>query len=174
MSTNNKTIIALVLLAVTAAFSTASVSTNYGTPGKFQGTYYNSPDGRGVTGVITIHADGTVSSVLGDMFAFSAARDNRRSTPARGVWRKVGTNKIRVTIAFFLTEQFGDAYSEGGVIARVSFLAEFNRPEKGRYPGYTTTDVVAEAFLPTQNPNTDAPISVMHLGDGMAYRMEPK
>ena len=183
MLIDRKTVIALVILAFTAVFSTASISTNYGKkPGKpaptnFVGTYYTVIDGVITGGAITLHSDGTVTSVVADMFEFTEGRADRRSTPSHGVWRKLGNNEIRVTTTFFFsgipTDDDPDGvYGEDGLVVKVTYRAIFEGNKNGVSPGYDTRDLVAEVFLPTQNPNTDTPVSIVELGDsGSGYRM---
>ena len=183
MLSKHKTVLALVILAFTAVFSTASISTNYGkNPGKaapvnFVGTYYTVIDGVTTGGVATLHSDGTVSSVLADMFEFTEGRAGRRSTSSRGVWRKLSNNEVRITTTFFFsgvpTDDDPDGiYGQDGLIVKVTYLAIFEANKKGVSPGYDSRDLVAEVFLPTQNPNTDTPVSIVELGDnGGGYRM---
>ena len=70
MRANRKAVLALVIVAFTSVFSTASISTNYGkkpgeaAPTNFVGTYYTVIDGVITGGVVTLHSDGTVSSVV--------------------------------------------------------------------------------------------------------------
>ncbi|MEH6617658.1 MAG: hypothetical protein V7699_07445 [Porticoccus sp.] len=177
MFANRKTIIALLLLAVTAALSTASISTNYGekssqaAPALFQGTYYTVNDGT-IGGTITFHSDGTVSSIVADMFGFAEGRQFRRSTPSQGVWRKVNNNSIQVTTTVFFTEQNGDHYDPDGLIVKVKFLAVFDDPVKGITPGYKSRNLVAEVFVSSQNPNTDTPVSIIELFGNEGFRLE--
>jgi hypothetical protein len=177
MSANRKTVVALVLLAITAAFSTASISTNYGndpakvSPVSFVGTYYTSRDEATIGGMTTFHSDGTVSGVTADMFSFADEQGNRRTTPLLGVWRKTGHHKIQVTSTFFMTEEFGDNYNPGGLVVRISYLAVFDKTVKGLARGYEVRNLVAEAFLPTQNPNTDTPVAVIELAGGGGFRI---
>jgi hypothetical protein len=186
MLANRKTVISLIILAFTAVFSTASISTNYGVkagkaaPVNFVGTYYTVIDGVTTGGVLTLHSDGTVSSLVADMFEFTEGRVGRRSTSSRGVWSKVGNNEVRVTTTFFFsgipTEENPDGvYGEDGLVVKITFRAIFEANKNGVSPGYDSRDLVAEVFLPTQNPNTDTPVSIVELGDnGGGYRMVAK
>jgi len=183
MSINRKTVLVLVILAFTAVFSTASISTNYGkkpgkaAPANFVGTYYTVIDGVTTGGVLTLHSDGSVSSVVADMFEFTEGRAERRSTSSRGVWRKLGNNEVRVTTTFFFSgiptdDEPDGVYAEDGLIVKVSFRAIFEANKNGVSPGYEGRDLVAEVFLPSQNPNTDTPVSIVELGsNGGGYRM---
>ena len=181
MLASRTAVLTLVLLAATAIFSTASISKNYGekssqaAPAKFDGTYYTILEEGVVGGVVTFHSDGTVSSLVADMFSNDPAgqRQGSRSTPSQGLWRKVGNNEIKITTTFFFTEQFGDNYNPGGFVVNVQYLAVFDDPIKGVSPGYTSYNGVAELFLPNQNPNTDTPVLVVPLTDSTAYRMAP-
>lgn len=173
MFANRKTLIALLLLAATAAFSTASISTNYGSSnsngssGSFVGAYVVANGG-----MTTFHSDGTLSGIQSNMFSFEAARDYRRTTPSQGVWHNLGKNKVQATTILYLTEQNGDAYDPFGLLVKVSYVAEFDKPVKGKSPGYTTSNVTAEVFSPGSNPNVDAPIYTTQLQGVQAYRLQ--
>ena len=174
MQTNQKTIIALMLLAVTAAFSTASISTNYGgkpskaTPIKFAGTFYGDN-----SRIINYNADGTATLVIADMFTddINTPSAARKTTPMLGVWRKVDANKIQVTMLSFATEQFGHNFNANGYVFKTSWLAIFDDPVHGVSPGYTAVNIVVEGYLPDQNPLTDDPAFVLPLPDGRADRL---
>lgn len=171
MLLNRKTFTALMLLAITTAFSTISIAdgnSSRAAPSKFVGTFYG---GKGKT--ITHHADGTMSLVDANMFSDDPvlATGGRRSTPFQGVWRKVGKNSIQVTSLSFVTEIAGHRYLPDGFIVKVSWLATFDDPVKGISPGYTSTNVVSEIFYPTQNPITDDPILIVDQPDGRGYRL---
>ena len=183
MRANRKAVLALVIVAFTSVFSTASISTNYGkkpgeaAPTNFVGTYYTVIDGVITGGVVTLHSDGTVSSVVADMFELTEGRAGRRSTSSRGVWRKLGNNEVRVTTTFFFSglptdDEPDGVYGQDGLIVKVTYRAIFEANKKGVSPGYDSRDLVAEIFVPTQNPNTDTPVSIVELGDtGGGYRM---
>lgn len=175
MSANRKTIIVLVLLALTAAFSTASNTTYYGkqssraAPINFVGTFYGEN-----SRTITYHSDGTMSLVLADMFSDDPTliSAGRRQTPFLGVWRKVDVNKIRVTSLSFVTEAFGHRYGPDGLILKTKWLAIFDDPVKGISPSYTAVNVVVEVFSPDQNPTSDEPVIVVPLPNSRAYRLK--
>ena len=174
MQKNRKTVIVLILLAATAAFSTASISTNYGgkpsqaSPIKFVGTYY-SEGGQ----VVTYNADGTVTLVVANMFSDDASNQSggRKITPFLGVWRKVGDNKIQVTTLGFATEQLGHNYNANGYIFKTKWVAVFDHPVKGVSPGYSAVNILIEGFLPSQNPVTDEPVFTLPLENTRAIRL---
>ena len=174
MQANHKTVIALILLAATAVFSTASISTNYGgksskaTPIKFVGTYYGVDDR-----VYSFHSGGTLTLVGANMFTDDPGQltEGRKSTPFLGIWRKVGANKIEAVSLSFLTEAFGHNYGDAGLIAKTTWVAIFDKPVNGVSPGYTSFDVVVEVFLPDQNPLTDDPLLEFTLPGARADRL---
>ncbi len=73
----------------------------------------------------------------------------------------VGPNTIRVTGIRFLTEALGHNYQPDGVIIKSTWDAVFDKPVKGRGPGYQVDTITSEAFLPDQNPMTDEPVLVL-------------
>lgn len=174
MQANRKALITLILLAAAAAFSTASISTNYGgkpsqaSPAKFVGTFYDE-NGR----IVTYNADGTVSLVVADMFTddINTSTGGRKLTPALGVWRKVDSNKIQVTTLAFATEQFGHNYNPNGFIFKTNWLAIFDDPVKGQSVGYTAVNIVVEGFLPDQNPMSDEPVFTIMIADSKSVRL---
>ena len=175
MQANSKTVIALILLAATAVFSTASISTNYGgkpsqaTPIKFVGTFY-AEGGR----VVSYHSDGTLTLVNADMFSDdpTLVTGGRKTTPFLGIWRKVGARKIQAMSLDFATEAFGHNYGDAGFILKTTWTAIFDKPVNGVSPGYTTVgDTVVEVFLPDQNPTSDVPVSVITVPAGRGDRL---
>jgi hypothetical protein len=176
MPADRKTIIALVTLVIIAAFSTASISTVYykdkpapASTSKYVGTYYTANGGA-----ITLHSDGTASSVLAEMFGFTEQKDFRRATPSRGIWRQVGKNKIQVILLFFFTQQYGDNYYPDGYVAKIKYYAEFNNKnnkKKKLGPTYISSEVLAEIFTAGQNPITDEPLTEITLDKVDGYRL---
>jgi hypothetical protein len=130
---------------------------------KVVGTYFSENGGT-----TTFQPLGTFSWVVGE---FAETSDFRRVTPSQGAWRKVGKKTFKVTTIFFLTEQYGDEYKPSGLIVKVRFLAEFDDPVNGKFPGYRSFNGVAEAFLTTQNPTSDEPYAVTELPDSRWYRI---
>ena len=169
-----KTVMTLLLLACTAAFATVSVAGNdnasKAAPMNFVGTYYSL--GGGLT---SFHADGTMSAVASNMFSDdpTSSFQGRKTTSSRGVWRKIGNNTIRVTAIRFLTEAFGHNYDPDGVIVKTSWEAVFDKPVQGKSPGYKAGTILAEIFLPDQNPLTDVPVLTLEFpGSEGAFRLE--
>lgn len=136
-------------------------------PMKYVGTYFSNE------GSVTFHSDGTMSNVTAEMFSDDPNNQTagRKETPRRGVWRKVGRNKFQVTMISYVTEIVGHNYRPDGFILKVKWLAVFDRPVKGVSPGYTAVNIVAEGFLPDQNPLTDEPRFVLPQPDRGAYRL---
>ena len=173
MVPNRNSLIALVFLIFAVAFTTAPEAlggnSSRATPMKFVGTFV-ADSGRLIC---TYNSDGTVFLVTADMFTedMNAPTGGRKTTPWQGAWRKVGDNKIQVTLLSFATEPFGHNYNANGLIFKTKWLAEFDDPVKGVSPGYTVTNVVLEGYLPNQNPNTDTPVFSDYLPDGSAYRL---
>lgn len=169
--TRNK-VFAFLALAFTAAFAAAPSalgdSVSRATPLKFAGTFFGDN-----SRIITYNADGTVFLVLADMFTEDVTTPSagRKTTPQQGVWRKVGANTIQVTTLSFATEQLGHNYNANGFILKTKWLAIFDDPVKGVSPGYTAVNIVAEGFLPGQNPITDSPAFELQLPDGRAERL---
>jgi hypothetical protein len=168
-----KTLITLMLLVFTAAFATAPMAGNghssRATPMKFVGTFY-AEDGR----VITYHSGGTVSLVNANMFSDDPNLETagRRSTPALGVWKKVGKNTIQATTLSFATEIAGYNYDPDGFIIKSTWLAIYDDKVNGVSPGYNVVgDILVEIFSPSQNPTSDEPIVVITLLSGRADRL---
>ena len=130
MSTQQNAVLALELMVCACVFATTAIagegSSSKATPSKYVGTYYTDAGA-----MLTIHSDGTLAHIVANMFS----RDERRVTPALGVWRQIGKNEIKVTWVRFHTEQFGDNYSPNGLIQKLSYRMEFDKPVQGRSEG---------------------------------------
>jgi hypothetical protein len=96
----------------------------------------------------------------------------RRSTPALGVWKKVGKNTIQATTLSFATEIAGHDYDPDGFIIKSTWLAIYDDKVNGVSPGYNVVgDILVEIFSPSQNPTSDEPIVVITLLSGRADRL---
>jgi hypothetical protein len=182
MLLNRNTLIALMLLAVTTAFSTAIMAAD-ATPTKFVGTYaFSNNDPGNITASTTLHKDGTTSTIEPNMFSddLNNSYNGRRNTPRQGVWRKVGIKKVRVTQLSFLSGGESHDYFTGGendgVILKLSFLLVFDKPVNGVLMTYKVRELLYEIFLQNQNPTTDDPVRVIELPEvlGKAYRLSAK
>ena len=63
----------------------------------------------------------------------------RKTTPWQGVWRKMGNNRIQVTLLSFAMEPFGHNYKASGLMFKTRWLAEFDDSVKGVSAGYTVS-----------------------------------
>ncbi len=174
MLANRKTITAITLMVVAAFFSTAAavgdndVFRSKAKYMKYVGTYYTD---SGQT--VTIHSDGTETTVQASMYSRTDLGGERRTTPAQGVWRKVGKNEIEITNIRFITDTLGSEYQPDGLIQKSTFVAVFDEPVRGQSLAFTVDGFLIEFFESDQNPITDEPTGVVAATTGYrAYRLE--
>ena len=166
---------ALMLLTCAAVMSTSAVADGYGhgkfnaTPNKYVGTYY----GANPATLNTLHSDGTYSEVFSDMFTEdpNTTQMGAKTTPSHGSWRRIGPNRVRTTSLFFATEPLGHNYRPGGFIGKITSELVFDKPVKGKSPGYNSMNTIVEIFFPDQDPLSDEPIVVIPIEGGRWTRV---
>ena len=177
MLLNRKTMAAVLFMAVTACLSfgvAADDSDVFRSKAKYMkyvGTYYTDSGGQ----TVTIHSDGTQTTVPANMFSqYPETGAVRRTTPAQGVWREIGKNEIQITNIRFWTDALGNDYRPDGLIEKATFVAVFDEPVRGQSLRFTVVDgFLLEVFSADKNPITDEPTGVITAPGGyIAYRLQ--
>jgi hypothetical protein len=161
--TPRTTLLSIALLALTVLFVYREAATrpvrafegdgvtHAGLGQSLAGTYLATVDAVGFPqflDIMTLHADGTLSTTAGDDFGFGDIEANGFNSPEQGVWKRVGPREIALTTLFFTYDANGVLESLVRLRGTIRFSDDYV---------YIDGDFFIDIFAPDQNPLHDIP-----------------